>query len=374
MDMEKDKRYGKIISAIDEAYNELDEITQSGYVATQDDLATLVVSDGVATVVFPDQSRHRIEYRDTTDLIAKIQSMGYAVVNNLKEPIGQVIRARRPAAVPLVRRLGPRVRPVISRPAPALPEPARTYNEVEIIRRLVKRRLKDTDIKCLCEVKPLNEIVSSQGATVFNFNKSVSFNAVWVWLAKITRIVIETNVDFMYYIQEIVNNFNDWRDPKILLSKYGDGSISLDMAVELLMDSIRYGEFEVLRPVGKEPIFTIHALGLQYDRPKKIPKNLFTNTTYIPEHSKYINRSAMIIFHNIPHAYISFDIYRYVKTVGIDREDIIAEYGKPFPIINFKLSKSKFDDRLISYFANSDDNKRVRGYMEVSIIALVFSR
>jgi len=371
-----------IIEAIDEAYNEIDEIVKCGDIATSSDVATLFVKgDGSATVIFPDQSSHKIKYSNVFELINEVRAMGYEIVIESTNLIEQVVSGGKFAVFPLVKRLTP----FIPRPTHYLPEPARTYNEIEIVRRLVERKLRNKlyfKIMYWYHTKPLKAL----------FDKEVSFftepkpddrhdfnqNQNAVWLAKITTVKITTRADFITIVNEVIANSSpsedDFISPDVKrLSIYGDGSISLDTAWELLMDSIRYGEFVIPGRIRKnEIVFTIPALGLQYDRPTKIVKNLFTNTTYIPEHPKYINRSTMIVFYNIPPAYISFDIYRYVKTTKIDRSAIISGHGRGNHSINFNLNESKIDDRLKSYFANPDDEKKVEGYMEVGIIALAF--
>jgi len=376
----------KVIEALDEAYDMIDEMVKVGDAATPTDIATLVITDGVAKVIFPDQSSHKIEYSNVSDLIAKVRSLGYEIVNDPRNPIEQAVATRRTAVAPMVRRLPASPTPAITpgpvpipRPAPDLPEPARTYNEVEILRRLVERRLRDSlknfNIKVLYHTKPLKSL-SGMRATFFTepatddrYDFNVSLNA--VWLTKLTQVVIATNTDYATKIYTVNESTDAITAVSRKLSEYGDGSVSLDNAVERLMGAIRSGTFEVITTLGM-PLVTIPALGLRHNFSQINVETVFTNTSYDAGTSTYKNWHVQAIYYDISPAYISFDLYRYAKMTNLDRMSVITTPGNPHQIRFTGRFPNAGDEAIIDkYFISGD--KTVPGYMEVSIIAIVFA-
>lgn len=343
--------------------------------------AVLVKSDGGFTLVYPDQRTENIGNVHVQDAITYVKSKGFYI----PDEVAQVLIRGRRAIVPVapMRRLrkGGPVLPAIPR---TLEEPARTFAEIEIYRRLLARRWRDRynrfNIQILRHSKPLKNIAdlhakfftAPEDGDIAEFQ--VSLNA--VALALLARLDINTDVDFAY--DKITVDFTgsgmSGTTPLITFeegakSLFGDGSVSLDLAVEYLVGSLANGRLSV-KDVLETPIVNIPLAPMRRKFAMIESERSFVNTSV--SGSTHTNVIGYRIYYDISPTFLSFDLLGYVKATGLEEHAVVFTPGQPFTV---ELQDAKFvnadaQNVLANYFIGGD--KTVPGLFTVEFIALVF--
>ena len=366
-----------------------DEVNEWKQRTADAEAVAIVKQDGVYSIVRPDQKVERLDnVRNPEEVVAYLTRKGYYV----PQEVAQTLVTRPRAIVPVapvrpIRPGGPDV-PTLPR---ELGEPERTFSEVEIYRRLLVRRWRDRfnrfTIKVLRHSKPLKNVADGH-AIFFKDNEEgdlvdyfISLNA--VALAFLARLDINTNYDEII-TAEIVNidtssDSNFFSNSTVThasgtgnverYSMYGDGSVSLDMAIEYLVSSLATGTFSV-KNIHETPIVKIPAATFKKHFTLIEADTAWTNT--VVSGNKFYNVSKQVVLYDSSPSFLSFDLLGYVKATGLEESAIVFTPGQPHYVeLQYAFANSEAQSVLAEYF-RSGTNKTVPGLLTAEFIAIVF--
>lgn len=338
--------------------------------------------DNSFVLIKPDQTVVDLrKYNITTpqQVVAYLKSQGYFVPESVEQTLEVRPRAIVPVAPVRRDRRGDITLPTLPR---TLEEPERTFTEVEIYRRLLIRRWNDRwnrfTIKVLRHGKPLKRIVDGH-ATFFANNEAddivdyeVNMNA--VALAFLARLDISTNYDEIITFDEVEINIAPTPSATInnrfnKYSMYGDGTVTLDMAIEYLVSSLANGVFSI-KNVHETPIVKIPAATFKKHFSLIEADTAWTNT--VVSGNTFYNASKQIVLYDTSPSFLSFDLLGYVKATGLEESAIVFTPGQPhFVELQYSFANAEAQSVLAEYFASSS-NKTIPGLLTAEFIAIVF--
>ena len=311
------------------------------------------------------------------ELIGKIEAEGLT-------PIAQVEQAPR-VVVPVApgrRIITPGPRPVV----PEAPVVGSPESQIEYLRRRIEATLAARDttftFEVLYHIKPLTMLDGLKGDFFSGTLKEgeatnirSSFYGIPLWF--FATIKIATNTDYMYEKFTVDTGTSTITKDSETLSTYGNGSVSLDQAVELLMASLSAGYFDFVDNTNQS-ILRIPTVNWKNNFHMIDVERSFTNT--VVSGATMTNFVAKTLHFSNEANTLSFDLLGYARKVGlkyhityVPGNHYVIKFEGNFqpPTAVFQPSAISTENILSEYFFN-ENGKPVPGYIQVSLPTVVF--